>query len=216
MKVYVVEVFHSFQGEGLNVGKLRTFVRLASGCPLSCKFCDSKYARRTFREFDENDAALIRQVPHVVFTGNEPTFDKGPYYILRILKEFKIETVEIETNGVIPPHEALLEKVTLWTISPKNPLLQSKQVDTQPLLLQYVRYLKNYVVKFVYNNDDAFILETVSKYKIPHEKVWIMPRGETRRIYLKMLPAAWRFAFKHRFNLSPRLHIETFDKKRGV
>ncbi len=36
----VVEVFASFQGEGLFVGEAQVFLRLA-GCPLRCKWCDT-------------------------------------------------------------------------------------------------------------------------------------------------------------------------------
>lgn len=41
----VVEVFSSFQGEGLLVGVRQVFLRLA-GCPLSCAYCDTAAARQ--------------------------------------------------------------------------------------------------------------------------------------------------------------------------
>lgn len=41
----VVEVFSSFQGEGLLVGVRQVFVRLA-GCPLGCRYCDTAAARQ--------------------------------------------------------------------------------------------------------------------------------------------------------------------------
>jgi len=70
----------------------------------------------------------------------------------------------------------------------------------------------------VYNDEQSgvFILKTVERYRIDPERVWIMPRGETRAVYHKHLVPAWEFALFHGFNLSPRLHIDTFDKKRGV
>jgi 7-carboxy-7-deazaguanine synthase len=39
----VSEIFESIQGEGIQAGKLATFVRLA-GCNLRCAFCDTPEA----------------------------------------------------------------------------------------------------------------------------------------------------------------------------
>lgn len=41
---YITEIFSSFQGEGPYAGRRQIFVRLA-GCPLSCSYCDTAYAR---------------------------------------------------------------------------------------------------------------------------------------------------------------------------
>jgi 7-carboxy-7-deazaguanine synthase len=222
MNVFVTEVFYSFQGEGVNAGQPRVFVRLATNCPLSCCFCDSKYAREESRLLTSDDISLMRNHPLIVFTGNEPLFSNGPRYIDYIINEVNPLFIEIETNGTCIPSiiDRLINKITLWTISPKNPKFQTKEVDTTPHLLGYLtsRGYANYAVKFVYNDadDDNFILSIVKGFDVPNFKVWIMPRGENRDVYLKHLPLAWEFALKHRFNLSPRLHIETFDTRRGV
>ena len=44
MKYKVNEIFNSIQGEGLNLGKKVTFVRMA-GCNLKCKFCDTNHKK---------------------------------------------------------------------------------------------------------------------------------------------------------------------------
>ncbi|MHC1610716.1 MAG: 7-carboxy-7-deazaguanine synthase QueE [Candidatus Methanospirareceae archaeon] len=41
---YITELFSSFQGEGPYAGKRQIFIRFA-GCPLSCFYCDTTYAR---------------------------------------------------------------------------------------------------------------------------------------------------------------------------
>jgi organic radical activating enzyme len=41
---YIIEIFSSFQGEGPYAGRRQIFIRLA-GCPLSCFYCDTPYAR---------------------------------------------------------------------------------------------------------------------------------------------------------------------------
>jgi organic radical activating enzyme len=165
----------------------------------------------------------MRFHPQIVFTGNEPLFSNGPEYMMAIIDMIRPGYVEVETNGTVVPAQiqSLLKHVSLWTISPKDPTTQKRKVDTTPYLLEWFRAncrCANYVVKFVYNDErsSVFILKTVERYKIDPEKVWIMPRGETRAVYHKHLTSAWEFALFHGFNLSPRLHIDTFDKKRGV
>jgi len=221
-RIKVSEVFLSFQGEGVNVGQPRVFVRLATSCPLSCSFCDSKYARTMSRSLTKDDIQLMKEHPYIVFTGNEPLFSYGPSWILTIVDEIRPEYVEVETNGTIIPSSIydLCSRIDLWTISPKDPSVQDKEVDTTPHLLDWLNghYFLDYVVKFVYNNreSDVFILRTVEQYKVPHNNVWIMPRGENRKEYHRHLTSAWSFALTHKFNFSPRIHIDTFDKKRGV
>jgi 7-carboxy-7-deazaguanine synthase len=222
MKVFVTEVFFSFQGEGFNVGQPRVFVRLATNCPLSCVFCDSKYARSESRLLTNEDLLLMKKHPYLVFTGNEPLFNDGPEFMKYIMTEVRPLYVEVETNGTCLPIgiPELFTLINLWTISPKNPKTQSKEIDTTPVLLGYLRenLLENYVTKFIYNSkdDEDFILSIVDTFKVPNFKVWVMPRGENRDVYLDHLPLAWEFALNHGFNLSPRLHVETFNTKRGV
>ncbi len=42
---YIKELFSSFQGEGPYAGRRQIFIRFA-GCPLSCVYCDTAYARQ--------------------------------------------------------------------------------------------------------------------------------------------------------------------------
>lgn len=46
LKGYVTEIFSSFQGEGYYTGRRQIFIRFA-GCPLSCFYCDTFYARNS-------------------------------------------------------------------------------------------------------------------------------------------------------------------------
>ena len=41
-KYPIIEIFDSIQGEGLNLGKQATFIRLA-GCNLNCPWCDTNW-----------------------------------------------------------------------------------------------------------------------------------------------------------------------------
>ena len=46
MPAHLVEVFSSFQGEGLYVGQRQLFIRFA-GCNLRCRFCDTEAAQES-------------------------------------------------------------------------------------------------------------------------------------------------------------------------
>lgn len=50
----VLEVFASYQGEGLFVGQGQTFLRLA-GCPLRCRYCDTPHSWARPAEVAEGD-----------------------------------------------------------------------------------------------------------------------------------------------------------------
>ena len=74
MDLSLSELFSSIQGEGSAQGLPCTFVRLA-GCPLSCRWCDTVYAREggTATPIEE----IVRRVralglPLVEITGGEP------------------------------------------------------------------------------------------------------------------------------------------------
>src|SRR4030042_1450944 len=70
------EIFYSLQGEGFLAGTPSVFVRLA-GCPLRCRWCDTKYAWSEEAGRRQSIEDIIRQVQDwpgnfVVITGGEP------------------------------------------------------------------------------------------------------------------------------------------------
>ncbi len=56
LRVPIVEIFSSFQGEGPRVGERHTFVRLQD-CDLSCRYCDSPHT------FVENASCRVEDPP---------------------------------------------------------------------------------------------------------------------------------------------------------
>jgi 7-carboxy-7-deazaguanine synthase len=70
------EIFYSLQGEGFLAGVPSVFVRLA-GCPLQCRWCDTKYAwdQRAGEDYNIGDIVkTVQQWPckFIVITGGEP------------------------------------------------------------------------------------------------------------------------------------------------
>lgn len=95
----VHSVFHTIQGEGPFSGRAATFIRLA-GCQLQCSNCDTDY---TTGRSQQTVRSLLDQVIHplVVITGGEP-FRQNLYPLVKDLLHYSY-TVQIETNGVLPP-----------------------------------------------------------------------------------------------------------------
>jgi organic radical activating enzyme len=97
-KLKVVEIFNSIQGEGANVGKSATFIRL-SNCNKNCSFCDTDWDKGTEMTVEEILTEAQRYSSKmIIWTGGEPTLQ----LTAEILNEFKNFYQAIETNGTNP------------------------------------------------------------------------------------------------------------------
>jgi organic radical activating enzyme len=78
-RVRISEIFTSFEGEGIFVGKKTLFIRL-SGCHLKCRWCDTRYALPLDSGIDyqveEIKDLIVKELQpftyKVNFTGGEP------------------------------------------------------------------------------------------------------------------------------------------------
>ncbi|RLI90221.1 MAG: 7-carboxy-7-deazaguanine synthase QueE [Candidatus Altiarchaeales archaeon] len=107
MKGRVVEIFSSFQGEGLIAGKRQIFIRF-TGCNLNCNYCDTRYARAGGKWMDTDEVIddVLRRVSNdlhsISFTGGEPLLQhRFVGEIAQRLKEYGFLTY-LETNGTFP------------------------------------------------------------------------------------------------------------------
>src|SRR4030042_850105 len=124
------EIFYSLQGEGFLTGVPSVFVRLA-GCPLRCRWCDTKYAwsKEAGRQYStEQIVRAVQQWPcrFVVITGGEPMVDPD---LPRLVGELKADGkhITIETAGIAYIPDMLCD---LMSISPKL----SNSVPDEPKL----------------------------------------------------------------------------------
>jgi len=113
----VVEIFHSIQGEGANVGKSAVFVRLAN-CNLNCSFCDTDWSHgqeMTVAQILEEVQKLSKPTDYpnnlLIWTGGEPTLQLTN----EILEYFSEYYNCIETNGTNP----VPSRIQYITCSPK-------------------------------------------------------------------------------------------------
>lgn len=113
----VVEIFHSIQGEGANVGRSAVFVRL-SNCNKDCWYCDTDWSK--------GDAMSVSQIleevkkystpdnyPNnlIIWTGGEPTLQLSD----EVLENFSGYYNCIETNGT----NTVPSKIEYISCSPK-------------------------------------------------------------------------------------------------
>jgi len=109
------DLFWTFQGEGMNVGRRALFVRLPF-CNLSCPWCDTE-----FNSFKKVSISELEQITNAepgrfaVVTGGEPTMNKQASALVDYLHKQGFH-VAVESNGCFPIN-ALYDFIT---ISPKK------------------------------------------------------------------------------------------------
>jgi len=116
----VTEIFYSVQGEGTFTGTPAVFVRLA-GCNLSCTFCDTDYAVRSFASVPdvvEQVRACGGDCPTVILTGGEPLAQRATAALIEALRTDR-RRVHIESNGTVAVD---LPRDVWLTVSPKERL----------------------------------------------------------------------------------------------
>ena len=111
MKLNVVEVFDSIQGEGEWMGTYCTFIRLP-GCNYACPFCDTDFSKADV--LLDTKKQLMQE--HVVITGGEPSIHPK---IMKLIHELRKagHYVHVESNGT---NVLKLIEADWITISPKR------------------------------------------------------------------------------------------------
>ena len=123
MKAPIIEIFSSFQGEGLLIGERQIFVRFA-GCNLNCSYCDTNDSKSeksgtlmTSEEVTEEINKLITpDCKTISFTGGEPSL--YPDFISEVSKNFDLN-IMLETNGTLPDNIDLIEKLDVVSLDIK-------------------------------------------------------------------------------------------------
>jgi 7-cyano-7-deazaguanosine (preQ0) biosynthesis protein QueE len=222
--IKISEVFHSVQGEGIEIGTPTIFVRMY-GCNLSCSWCDSSYATNsdTFKEYKPIELAQeIEEIDckHITLTGGEPLLQSES--ILQMLNALhKLYTISIETNGSIYDEQVkkLLKRLDILTISPKL-----NYINYRP---DYIQNIKNLIhntgkythpiLKFVYEKESDIelinnIIREIEWHIMPN--VYLMPEGKTFDVdkYKEVIEVCKKYNFK----FSPRLQNIVWGSARGV
>ena len=123
MKAPIIEIFSSFQGEGLLIGERQIFVRFA-GCNLNCNYCDTTNSKSekagtpmTVEEVvDRINEILTPDCRTISFTGGEPSL--YPDFISEVSKHFDLK-IMLETNGTLPENIDSIEKLDIVSLDIK-------------------------------------------------------------------------------------------------
>ena len=213
----VSEIFYSLQGEGILAGVPSVFVRLA-GCPLRCRWCDTKYAWDQSAGTDRSIEEIVQAVQKwpcrfVVVTGGEPMVNPDLPDLVRTLKTSG-KHITIETAGIafIPDMPC-----DLMSISPKlSNSGNSSGLDVAVLKDLIGSY--DYQLKFVVDseNDLSEVNQTIRKLgSVDLEKVMLMPQAKTRDDLLARSPMVASLCQRTGFAFCQRLHVLLWNNQRG-
>ena len=125
MKAPIIEIFSSFQGEGLLIGERQIFVRFA-GCNLNCNYCDTNDSKSKDsgklmtpdEVIDEINRILTPDCRTISFTGGEPSL--YPDFISEVSKSFDLK-IMLETNGTLPDNIDSIDKLDVVSLDIKLP-----------------------------------------------------------------------------------------------
>lgn len=168
MKMKVVEIFSSLQGEGKYTGYPTTFIRFY-GCvadPL-CKYCDSKYAcegkNYSLMSLDKIMLEVSRLGnKYVCLTGGEPLLQDDIYPLIYELLSFSY-IVSVETSGLIDIDNDEYSRSYNYVMDIKCPCSGIEEFNKYNNL----SILKSYdEVKFVIADEDdiEFVKKVLKKY----------------------------------------------------
>ena len=222
------ETFYSLQGEGFLAGVPSVFVRLA-GCPLRCRWCDTKYAWDKKAGHDYSIDKIVetaRQWPcnFVVITGGEPMLNPDLPELLQKLKDSG-RHITIETAGIafIPalPCDLMSISPKLSNSAPAEPALaaahENSRLDIAVLRKLTCNY--KYQLKFVVDSEDDLpeIQQTIEKIEnVDSNKVMLMPQAATRDEFLTKSPMVADLCKRTGFAFSQRLQISLWNNQRGT
>ena len=222
----VNETFYSLQGEGFLAGVPSVFLRLA-GCPLRCRWCDTKYAWDQRAGQDYTIAEIVKTVQQwpckfVVITGGEPMINSDLPKLVQQLKAAD-KHITIETAGIayLPDLACDLMSISpkLSNSAPTDPELASIHEDSRLDIAVLGKLIDSYQfqLKFVVDSksDLAEIQQTLEKTgNVDFEKVMLMPQAATRDKLSLKSPMVAEMCKQTGFAFSQRLQVLLWNNQK--
>lgn len=169
-------------------------------------------------------SALKAQKLHWVISGGEPLKQQEP--IVNLITEFqelygRKPYIFVETNGLIKPTEVFDNSVDEYLVNLKlsNAMDGAKNATYGSRLKEgAVRFFvkSGYKASFIFDvgnaGDITEILELVSLFNIPKDRIFLRPKILNRELHISYLAELWEVARSHNFRISPRLDLIVFKK----
>jgi len=186
--VKVTEIFHSIEGEGVEIGRPEVFIRL-TGCNLRCDWCDTKYALENGMEMSVSD--IINEVSKypcksVSITGGEPLLQRKE--LLKLVKKLKESDywIQINTNGTVFSEEIfrLADLITMDCKCPSSGMKSDLDVlgKTKDLFASKSQF------KFVISDerDYQYAKDTITSFLEDTSNVVLQPEWSSRKFAKKL------------------------------
>ena len=240
------EVFFSIQGEGKSMGLPSVFVRTSHcnlhciWCDTDytwnwtgTRFEHANDDRPGYRKFEKKDwteelgveqvASLVAEFPckNIILTGGEPLMQQPALAaLMRALRErdpdYRFET---ETNGTIvgePDFDSLIDQ---YNVSPKlassnNPQKLREKPEAYHFFAQNPK--SNFKFVIAEKSDLTETLDLIDRYRIPAQKIWLMPEGASRQALANRRRWLVEVCKDFGFRYTDRLHVQIWGGKKGV
>jgi organic radical activating enzyme len=186
MKLPVNEIFATWQGEGVHMGRAAFFIRL-HGCPLHCPWCDSagtwhpSYVPDKIQRIESEElanAARESDAQFVVITGGEPAIHdlREITSILQAGRDndtlTRIMPVHLETSGAFP----IKGDFAFVTVSPKRAKMPLKE---NLLLASELKMIIDSVESI--DEWDRYLQDNYFPNAKPNWNVWLHPEWSQRQ-----------------------------------
>lgn len=203
------------------------FIRLA-GCPLRCRWCDTKYALDHSAGTDYDVAEIVRAVAkwdcrHIVVTGGEPMVNED---LPRLTQQLKAagKHITIETSGIafIPntPCDLMSISPKLSNSTPDDEKLTALHEDSRLDIAVIAELIDNYdyQLKFVVDSPDDLLEIRQTLREIENadtEKVMLMPQAVNKEQLLAKSSMVAELCKETGLIFSQRLHVLLWDNQRA-
>ena len=209
--INAIEVFTTFQGEGLFSGKRVVLIRFKK-CNNECWFCDTankmKYYEEGEYKLDGIQKLLTFEDANLLITGGEPTYDTNFDQTILLLNELNYPEAYVETNGhkLAELYKYITNKKNIYYVYSPKFFNQSDLFDDKTdQLIDLIG--RNLIIKILYDGTNPFVERYLNKIIKYRESVYLQPMGSTFDDIIKNMNVVLETADKYKFNITSRLHL---------